>query len=231
MKAKCIKPLCVDGYQFEEGKEYDIEWKEFVRERDDHDPVLARGHLVRHIQYAVKYKCNLLLPKMYRKMRFEEEVPATLYLYDRQYCEHEDYTAPPIHPKGWTSGGPLLCFDDFFKEVHDVSGRTWSPKPDPSLSKPEELIPWVKQEMEKTIEDVLGDKKDQPVVVTTDLPKFLDYERWKQQMLCYPRRPMEIRIPPRDMQELTRWLEQFAHVTIDPEEMKELGIIIKTKEE
>ena len=24
MKAKCIKPLCVDGYQFEEGKEYGI---------------------------------------------------------------------------------------------------------------------------------------------------------------------------------------------------------------
>ena len=191
MKAKCIKPLCVDGYQFEEGKEYDIEWKEFVRERDDHDPVLARGHRVRHIQYAVKY--DLSFPGMHGK---KEKVPAMLYLYDRQYCEHEDYTAPAIDPLGLTSGGPLLCFDDFFKEVHD-----------------------------------LGDKKDQPVVVTTDLPKFLDYERWKHQMLCYPRQPKEIRIPPRDMQELTRWLEQFAHVAIDPEEMKELGIIIKTKED
>lgn len=126
MKAKCIKPLCVDGYRFEEGKEYDIEWKEFVRECDDRDPMLARGHLVRHIQYAVKY--NFLLPKMC--MKGMEKVNATLYLYDRQCCEHADYTAPAIDPIGWTSGGPLLCFDDFFKEVHDVSGRVWSPKPD-----------------------------------------------------------------------------------------------------
>lgn len=113
MKAKCIKPLCVDGYQFEEGKEYDIEWK-FVRGCDDHDPVLGRGHLVRHIQYAVKY--NFFLPKMSGKGKEMEKVPATLYLYDRQYCEHEDYTAPAIDPLGLT-GGPLLCFDDFFKEV------------------------------------------------------------------------------------------------------------------
>lgn len=226
MKAKCIKPLCVDGYQFEEGKEYDIEWKEFVRERDDHDPVLARGHLVRHIQYTVKY--NILFPKIFGNGM--EKAPATLYLYDRQYCEHENYTAPAIDPLGLTSGGPLLCFDDFFKEVHDVRGRMWSPKPDPSLLKPEELIPWVKQEMEKTIDGVLGDKKDQPVVLPSGLPKRMDYERWKHQMLCYPRQPREIRIPLRDMQELTRWLEQFAHVAIDPEEMKELGIIIKAKE-
>lgn len=116
MKAKCIKPLCVDGYQFEEGKEYDIEWKEFFRGRDDHDPVLARGHRVRHIQYAVKY--NFFLPKMFGKVKEMEKVPAMLYLYDRQYCEHEDYTAPAIDPLGLT-GGPLLCFDDFFKEVHD----------------------------------------------------------------------------------------------------------------
>jgi len=191
MKAKCIKPLCVDGYRFEEGKEYDIEWKEFVRERDDHDPVLARGHRVRHIQYAVKY--NFFLPKMFGKG--EEKVSATLYLYDRQYCEHEDYTAPAIDPLGLT-GGPLLCFDDFFKEVHDVS-----------------------------------DKKDQPVILPIDMPKRLDYERWKHQMLSYPRLPREIRIPLSDMQELTRWLEQLAHVAIDPEEMKELGIIIKTKED
>lgn len=115
MKAKCIKPLCVDGYRFEEGKEYDIEW-EFFRKRDDHDPVLACGHRVRHIQYAVKY--NLSFPKMFGKGM--EKVPATLYLYDRQYCEHEDYTAPAIDPLGLTSGGPLLCFDDFFKEVHDT---------------------------------------------------------------------------------------------------------------
>lgn len=119
MKAKCIKPLCVDGYQFEEGKEYDVEWKGFVRERDKRDPVLARGHLVRHIQYAVKY--NLFVPGMLGKGK--EKVPATLYLYDRQYCEHENYTAPAIDPIGWTSGGPLLCFDDFFKEAHDMSGR------------------------------------------------------------------------------------------------------------
>lgn len=123
MKAKCIKPLCVDGYQFEEGKEYDIEWKEFVRGRDDHDPVLARGHRVRHIQYAVKY--NFFLPKMFGRGKQMEKVPATLYLYDRQYCEHEDYTTPAIDPLGLTSGGPLLCFDDFFKEVHDVSGSQW----------------------------------------------------------------------------------------------------------
>jgi hypothetical protein len=63
------------------------------------------------------------------------------------------------------------------------------------------------------------------------MPKRLDYERWKHQILGYPRQPREIRIPPRDMQELTRWLEQFAHVAIDPEEMKERGIIIKTKED
>ena len=125
MKAKCIKPLCVDGYQFEEGKEYDIEWKEFVRERDDHDPVLARGHRVRHIQYAVKY--NFFFPKMFGMEM--EKVPATLYLYDRQYCEHEDYTAPAIDPLGWTSGGPLLCFDDFFKEVHDVAAAQPSATP------------------------------------------------------------------------------------------------------
>ena len=227
MKAKCIKPLCVDGYRFEEGKEYDIEWKEFVRERDDHDPVLARGHRVRHIQYAVKY--DFFLPKMFRMGM--EKVSATLYLYDRQYCEHEDYTAPAIDPMGWTSGGPLLCFDDFFKEVHDVSGRTWSPKLDPSLLKPAKMSPWVKQEMEKTIESILGDKKDQPVILPSGMPKRLDYERWKQQMLGYPRQPREIRIPLRDMQELTRWLEQFAHVAIDPEEVKERGIIIKTKED
>jgi hypothetical protein len=59
----------------------------------------------------------------------------------------------------------------------------------------------------------------------------MDYERWKHQMLNYPRLPREIRIPLSDMQELTRWLEQFAHVAIDPEEMKELGIIIKAKED
>ena len=227
MKAKCIKPLCVDGYQFEEGKEYDIEWKEFVRECDDHDPVLARGHHVRHIQYAVKY--NFFLPKMFSKE--DEKVSATLYLDDRQYCEHEDYTAPAIDPIGWTSGGPLLCFDDFFKEVHDVSGRMWSPKPDPSLLKPAKMSPWVKQEMEKTIESILGDKKDQPVILPSGLPRRMDYEHWKQQMLGYPRPPREIRIPLSDMQELTRWLEQFAHVAIDPEEMKEHGIIIKAKED
>jgi len=62
-------------------------------------------------------------------------------------------------------------------------------------------------------------------------PATEDYERWKQQMLGYPRRPREIRIPLSDMQELTRWLEQFAHVAIDPEEMKERGIIIKAKED
>ena len=92
---------------------------EFVRERDDRDPVLARGHLVRHIQYAVKY--NLFVPGMLGKGK--EKVPATLYLYARQYCEHKDYTAPAIDPLGLTSGGPLLCFDDFFDEVHDMSGR------------------------------------------------------------------------------------------------------------
>ena len=227
MKAKCIKPLCVDGYQFEEGKEYDIEWKEFVREPDDHDSMLARGHRVRHIQYAVKY--NLLFPKMFWKEM--EKVPATLYLYDRQYCKHRDYTSPIIDPLGCTSGGPLLCFDDFFKEVHDLSGRVWSPKPDPSLLKPVNMSPWVKQEMEKTTESILGDKKDQPIILPSGFPKRMDYERWKHQMLSYPRQPREIRIPLRDMQELTRRLEQFAHVAIDPEEMKELGIIIKTKED
>jgi len=226
MKAKCIKPLCVDGYRFEEGKEYDIEWKEFVRERDDHDPVLARGHLVRHIKYAVKY--NIFVPRMLGKEK--EKVPATLYLYDRQYCEHNDYTAPAIDPLGLISG-PLLCFDDFFKEVHDVSGRVWRPKPDLSLLKPVKMSPLVKQEMEKTIKSILGDKKDQPVVVHTGMPKRMDYERWKHQVLGYPRQPREIRIPLRDMQELTRWLEHFAHVAIDPEEMKELGIIIKAKED
>ena len=153
MKAKCIKPLCVDGYRFEEGKEYDIEWKEFVRERDDHDPVLARGHRVRHIQYAVKY--NLFVPKMFGKGR--EKVPITLYLYDRQYCEHENYTAPAIDPLGLTSGGPLLCFDDFFKEVHDGSGWMWSPEPDPSLLKPAKMSPWVKEVLAKTAKAVLGE--------------------------------------------------------------------------
>jgi hypothetical protein len=143
----------VDGYRFEEGKEYDIEWKAFVRERDDHDHVLARGHRVRHIQYAVKY--NFFVPRMHGKGK--EKVPATLYLYDRQYCEHENYTAPAIDPLGLTSGGPLLCFDDFFKEVHDLSGRTWSPKPDLSLLKPVKTTPWVKQEMEEIIESMLGD--------------------------------------------------------------------------
>ena len=227
MKAKCIKPLCVDGYRFEEGKEYDIEWKEFVLEHDDHDPVLARGHRVRHIQYAVKY--NFFVPGLHGKGK--EKVPVPLYLYDRQYCEYNDYTAPAIDPLGLTSGGQLLCFDDFFKEVHDLSGRMWSPKPDPSLLKPVKMSPWVKQEMEETIDSIMGDKKDQPVVLSSGLPKHLDYERWKHQMLGYPRQPREIRIPPRDMQELTRWLEQFAHVAIDPEEMKELGIIIKAKVE
>jgi hypothetical protein len=131
----------VDGYQFEEGKEYDIEWKEFVRGRDDHDPVLARGCKVRHIQYAVKH--NIFVPKPFKKGM--EKVQATLFLYDRQYCEHEDYTAPAIDPLNLTSGDPLLCFDDFFEDLlipEDAveQPKEWWPKDQP-LRKDFGIIP------------------------------------------------------------------------------------------
>ena len=115
MKAKCIRELTIDGYRFEPGKEYNIEWRAFTRDADDDDPVLARGCKVRYIQYAVKY--NLFIPRPSKKGK--EKVSVTLYFYDRQYCEHEGYTAPAIDPLGLTSGGPLLCFDDFFEEVSD----------------------------------------------------------------------------------------------------------------
>lgn len=116
MKARCIKELTIDGYRFEPGKEYDIEWRAFTRDADERDPVLARGYKVRHIQYAVKY--DMIVPLPFSKQG-TEKTPATLFLYDRQYCEHEDYTAPAIEPFGWTAGGPLLCFDDFFEEVSE----------------------------------------------------------------------------------------------------------------
>lgn len=115
MKAKCIRELTIDGYRFEPGKEYDIEWNAFTRDADERDPVLARGCKVRHIRYAVKY--NLFIPKPFKKGK--EKVSATLFLYDRQYCEHEEYSAPAIDPLNLTSGGPLLCFDDFFEEVSE----------------------------------------------------------------------------------------------------------------
>lgn len=116
MKAKCIKELTIDGYRFEPGKEYDFEWRAFTRDADERDPALARGYKVRHIQYAVKY--DMLVPRAFHKQA-TVKTPATLYFYDRQYCEHERYTAPAIEPFGWTAGGPLLCFDDFFEEVSE----------------------------------------------------------------------------------------------------------------
>jgi len=115
MKAKCIRELTIDGYRFEPGKEYDIEWRAFTRNADECDPVLARGCKVRHIRYAVKY--DMLVPLPFRQGL--EKTPATLFLYDRQYCKHERYTAPAIEPFGWTAGGPLLCFDEFFEEVSE----------------------------------------------------------------------------------------------------------------
>ena len=120
MRAKCIKPLRVDGYQFEEGKEYDMECQAFTRERDDSDPVLARGHRVCHLRYAMKVDLFMVFP-FSKKCR--EKVPITLFLYDRQYCEHENYEAPAIDPLGLTSGGPLLCFDDFYEGIDP-----WLPK-------------------------------------------------------------------------------------------------------
>ena len=142
MKAKCIKELTIDGYRFEQGREYDIEWRAFTRDADNDDPVLARGCKVRHIQYAVKY--DMFVPLPFHKQA-TEKTPATLYFYDRPYCEHERYTAPAIGPMGWTAGGPLLCFDDFFEDLlipEDAVEqlKEWWPKDQP-LQKDFGIIP------------------------------------------------------------------------------------------
>lgn len=228
MKAKCIKELTIDGYRFEEGKEYDIEWKAFVRERDDHDPVLARGHRVRHIQYAVKY--NFFVPRLQGKGR--EKVPAMLYFYDRQYCEHENYTAPAIDPLGLTSCGPLLCFDDFFEEVNDRRGGVWHPEPEPSGLKPLTLNPMIKKELEDLSKKVLGDKAEKPMVLCTDMPRLMSNDRWLREYTRFRNRPREIHIPKEKLNVVARFLNQHLHdlPPINPDELKEPGVIIKTED-
>lgn len=142
MKAKCIKELTIDGYRFDPGKEYNFEWRAFTREADDDDPCWLAAARVRYIQYAVKY--DMLVPLPFNK-RGLEKVPAMLYFYDRQYCEHEDYTAPAIDPFGWTAGSPLFCFDDFFEDLlipEDAVEqlKEWWPKDQP-LRKDFGIIP------------------------------------------------------------------------------------------
>lgn len=228
MKAKCIRELTIDGYRFEPGKEYDIEWRAFTRDADERDPVLARGCKVRHIWYAVKYDMSVPLP--FSKQTTEKET-VTLYFYDRQYCEHEDYSAPAIDPMGWTSGGPLLCFDDFFEEVHDRRGGVWHPEPEPSGLKPLTLNPMTKKELEELSKKVLGDKAEKPMVLCTDMPRPMNYDRWRREYLNFPNRPREIHIPEEKLNVVARFLNQHLHdlPPINPDELKELGVIIKAE--
>lgn len=229
MRAKCIRELRIDGYRFEPGKEYDIEWHAFTRDADERDPVLARGYKVRHIQYAVKY--DMLVPLPFSKQG-TEKTPATLFLYDRQCCEHEDYTAPAIEPFGWTAGGPLLYFDDFFEEVQDRKGGVWYPKPEPSGLKPLTLNPMIKKELEELTKKVLGDKAENPMVLCTDLPRPMNYDRWRHEYLNFPNRPREIHIPKEKLNVVARFLNQHLHdlPPINPDELKKLGVIIKAED-
>lgn len=228
MKVKCIKELTIDGYRFEPGKEYDFEWLAFTRDADNDDPVLARGYKVRHIQYAVKY--NLFIPKPFKKGK--DKVSATLFLYDRQYCEHERYTATAIDPLGLTSGGPLLCFDDFFEEVHDRRGMVWHPEPEPSGLKPLTLNPMTKKELEELAKKVLGDKAEKPMVLCTDMPRPMNYDRWQRECLNFPNRPRKIHIPKEKLNVVARFLNQHLHdlPPINPDELKEPGVIIKAED-
>ena len=229
MKAKCIRELTIDGYRFEPGKEYDIEWRAFTRDADNDDPVLARGHKVRHIQYAVKY--DMLVPLPFNKLG-TEKTPATLFLYDRQYCEHEDYTAPAIDPLGLTSGGPLFCFDDFFEEVHDRKGGVWHPEPEPSGLKPLKMSLMTKKELEELSKKVLGDKAEKPMVLCTDMPRLMSNDRWLREYTSFPNRPREIHIPEEKLNVVARFLNQHLHdlPPINPDELKGLGVIIKAED-
>ena len=229
MRAKCIRELTIDGYRFEPGKEYDIEWRAFTREADERDPALARGFKVRHIQYAVKY--DMLVPLPFSKQG-TEKIPAMFYFYDRQYCEHEDYTAPAIDPLGLTSGGPLLCFDDFFEKVQDRRGGVWHPESEPSGLKPLTLNPMTKKELEELAKKVLGNKAEKPMVLCTDMPRPMNYDRWQHECLNFPNRPREILIPKEKLNVVVRFLNQHLHdlPPINPDELKGLGVIIKAED-
>ena len=240
MRAKCIKPLRVDGYQFEEGKEYDMECQEFTREHDGSDPVLARGHRVCHLRYAVKYDLFMVFPF---STKCREKVPITLFLYDRQYCEHENCKAPAIDPLGLTSGGQLLCFDDFFEEVTDRRGQHVTletptglkPMKTPWAGLKPMKTPWSGKEVEEIVKAVWGDKAEEPVVWPSDMPKptRMDWERWQHEMLHFPRQPRQIRILKEDLDVIVKWCNETMKVMppIDPDELREYGITIKAKED
>ena len=106
MKAKCKKELWFIGSRFEVGKEYDFDCKVVYLPAEASDVVLARGNKTRHLQYSTHID-----------IRFGKElVPATIYLYDRQYCVSNYWKSPAIDPYGLFNG-ELICFDNYFIEV------------------------------------------------------------------------------------------------------------------
>lgn len=122
--------------------------------------------------------------------------------------------------------------DDFFEEVHDRRGGVWHPEPEPSWLNPLKLNPMIKKELEELTKKVLGDKAEKPMVLCTDMPRPMNYDRWQSEYLNSPNRPRGIHIPKEKLNVVARFLNQHLHdlPPINPNELKELGVIIKAED-
>ena len=222
MKAKCIKELTFDGYKFEVGKEYDFYCNVIYLPGERSNVVLGRGNRTRHLKYS-----TVIEVKFASSIHGVEKVPMEIFLYDRQYCIANDWKTAQVGVPGTCE--ELLCFDDWFKEEFDRSGRVWHPN-DWSDLRPKEMAPWVKEELAKTAKAVLGDRAEEPVIMPTNMPTRMDMERWRHEMMGYPRRPKEIRVPENTLKDLCDYLiREGCMESFDIEEMKELGIVIKSE--
>lgn len=223
MKARCKKELRFPNFTFEVDKKYDFEVEVVYLPAEESDVVLARGCRTRHLQYSTEIE---VVPDI---SVCQEKMSITVHFYDRQYCVRNNWRTPGVKLVGLLPGGELYCFEDFFVEEFDRSGRVWYPN-DWSDLKPINIDPWVKEELAKTIESVMGDKAEERVIMPTNMPTRMDLERWKHDMMCYPRPPKVIKMPVNKLKDLCDYLIRSGYTEpIDIEDMKEYGITIKVK--
>ena len=103
MRAICIKPVQVDGCQFEKFKEYEFTEQVFTEEYNSGiHPLPGRGHRIRYIRYKATFVPPFSIEGPDSMVTVRE-----LYLYDYAYCVHHDW-----HDE---SGHEIECFDHFFR--------------------------------------------------------------------------------------------------------------------
>lgn len=177
MKAICIKPVRVDGCQFEKGKEYEFTEQVFTEEYNPGiHPLPGRGQRIRYIRYKATYVPPFSIEGPDSMVTVRE-----VYLYDYSYYLHHDG-----HDE---RGHATECFDHFFRQTMPTNNRIIKPtkkqpynrlpeiKPNDNVMEiPDDIIEYMKRNWQEQMYQMFGGLRPED----WDFDRFIELKAKKE---------------------------------------------------